>query len=82
MADLPCRCLDISFLAKGEEITELKINQLLFCHRNLFMQKWYLDVFGDVDLTWTQVAEARLFDHLTLLVCIGDPQGQAATAGL
>lgn len=45
-------------------------------------QNYYLDVFGDVDLTRPQVAEARLFDQLTLLVGVGDPHGQAAATGL
>lgn len=38
----------------------------------------WLDVFGDVDLAGPQGAEARLFDHLALVVGVGDPQGQAA----
>lgn len=40
-----------------------------------------LDVFGDVDLTGPQVAEARLFDQLTLLIGVRDPQGETAAAG-
>lgn len=42
----------------------------------------YLDVFGDVDLTWPQVAEAGLFDKLTLVISIRDPQGHSTTTGL
>lgn len=42
----------------------------------------YLDVIGDVNLTWPQVAEARLLDHLALVVGVGDPQREAAAAGL
>lgn len=45
-------------------------------------RKHYLDVFGDVDLAGPQVAKARLFDQLTLLVGVRDPQGQAAATGL
>ena len=45
------------------------------------VQMYYLDVFGDIHLTWTQVAETGLFDQLTLLIGIGDPHGQAAAAG-
>lgn len=48
----------------------------------LLMQNNYLDVFGDVDLARPQVAEARLFDQLTLLVGIRNPQRQATAAGL
>lgn len=39
-------------------------------------------MLGDVDLTGPQVAEAGLFDHLAPLVVVGDPQRQAAAAGL
>lgn len=42
----------------------------------------YLDVLGDVDLARPQVAEPGLFDQLTQVVGVGDPQGQAAAAGL
>lgn len=42
----------------------------------------HLDVFGDVDITGAQVAEAGLFDQLTLLVGIRDPHGHAAAARL
>lgn len=42
----------------------------------------YLDVFGDVNLTGPQGAQAGLFDQLTLLVGIRDPQGQATATGL
>lgn len=45
-------------------------------------QRLYLDVFGDIDLTRPQVAEAGFFDHLTLIVGVRYPQGQAAAAGL
>lgn len=41
-----------------------------------------LDVFGDVDLTGPQVAEARLFDQLTLVVGVRDPHGQATATRL
>ena len=39
-------------------------------------------MFGDVDRTGPQVAKASLFDQLTLLVGVRDPQGQAAVARL
>lgn len=39
-------------------------------------------MLGDVNLTGPQVAEAGLFDQLTLLVGVRDPQGQAAATGL
>lgn len=59
-----------SFLTSGlDHLTDVK-------------QNYYLDVFGDVDLTRPQVAEARLFDQLTLLVGVRDPHGQAAATGL
>lgn len=42
----------------------------------------YLNVFGDVNLTGSQVAEAGLFDQLALLISIRDPQGKAAATSL
>lgn len=42
----------------------------------------WLDVFGDVHFTGPQVAEAGLFDQLTLVVGVRDPHGQAAATGL
>lgn len=45
-------------------------------------QNCYLDMFGYVDLTRPQVAKARLFDQLTLLVGVRDSQGQATSTGL
>jgi len=61
-------------------------NRLSSCNPHLpaedIRQHCYLNVFGDVDLTGPQVAEARLFDQLTLVVGIRDPHGQAAATGL
>jgi hypothetical protein len=39
-------------------------------------------VLGDVHVTGPDVAEARLLDQLTLVVGVGDPQGQATSTGL
>lgn len=42
----------------------------------------WLDVFGDVHLAGAQVAQTGLFDELTLVVVIGNPQGHAAATRL
>lgn len=86
---LPCKCSDTSFPADGggssrKVVTSGKLFNIIIQlnAQDIAHNYRYLDVFGDVDFTGPQVAEARLFDQLTLVIGIGDPQGHAATTAL